>query len=129
MSRFGSFCRKHARSFSTRVPVKFHISPAPMIPDSPMCNLYSQTKSQDAMRHVFDDMLIGDETLEDLTSNPPAQTDISPDCAPPILGRGSQGGAQGRPILIRYVLVKGRTGETREAHAVRFGGPKLLIFP
>ena len=21
-----------------------------------MCNLYSQTKSQDAMRHVFDDM-------------------------------------------------------------------------
>ncbi|MGR3421446.1 MAG: hypothetical protein ACU0DD_10595 [Paracoccus sp. (in: a-proteobacteria)] len=32
-----------------------------------MCNLYSQTKSQDAMRHVFDDIREGDEELVDLT--------------------------------------------------------------
>lgn len=31
-----------------------------------MCNLYTQTKSQDAMRHVFDDVLKNDESFEDL---------------------------------------------------------------
>ena len=31
-----------------------------------MCNLYTQTKSQDAMRHVFDDVLKNDENFEDL---------------------------------------------------------------
>jgi putative SOS response-associated peptidase YedK len=65
-----------------------------MIPDTPMCNLYSQTKSQDAMRHVFDDMLIGDEMLEDLTGNLPAQTGIYPDYAAPIIRQGAQGGWQ-----------------------------------
>jgi putative SOS response-associated peptidase YedK len=65
-----------------------------MIPDSPMCNLYSQTKSQDAMRHVFDDVLIGDETLEDLTGNLPAQSGIYPDYAAPIIRQGAQGGWQ-----------------------------------
>ena len=34
-----------------------------------MCNLYSQTKSQDAMRHVFDDMNEEDENFEDLVGN------------------------------------------------------------
>lgn len=63
-----------------------------MIPDIPMCNLYSQTKSQDAMRHVFDYMLIGDDALGDLSGNLPAQNVIYPDCAPPILKCGSQGG-------------------------------------
>lgn len=29
----------------------------PSVPQ--MCNLYSQTKSQDAMRHLFDDMVEG----------------------------------------------------------------------
>jgi putative SOS response-associated peptidase YedK len=59
-----------------------------------MCNLYSQTKSQDAMRHVFDDVLIGDETLEDLTGNLPAQSGIYPDYAAPIIRQGAQGGWQ-----------------------------------
>lgn len=59
-----------------------------------MCNLYSQTKSQDAMRHVFDDMLIGDEVLEDLTGNLPAQSGIYPDYAAPIIRHGAQGGWQ-----------------------------------
>lgn len=35
-----------------------------------MCNLYSQTKSQDAMRHVFDDMREEDEELIDTSGNP-----------------------------------------------------------
>ena len=30
-----------------------------------MCNIYSQTKSQDAMRHLFDDMNEDEEVLED----------------------------------------------------------------
>ena len=34
-----------------------------------MCNLYSQTKSQDAMRHVFDNMVEEGEDLVDLTGN------------------------------------------------------------
>jgi putative SOS response-associated peptidase YedK len=65
-----------------------------MIPDIPMCNLYSQTKSQDAMRHVFEDVLIGDEALEDVTGNLPAQSGIYPDYAAPIIRRGAQGGWQ-----------------------------------
>ena len=36
-----------------------------------MCNMYSQTKSQDAMRHVFDDMRGDGEELVDLTGNLP----------------------------------------------------------
>ena len=59
-----------------------------------MCNLYSQTKSQDAMRHVFDDMLEGDEALEDLTGNLPAQTGIYPDYSAPIIRHAPQGGWQ-----------------------------------
>lgn len=38
-----------------------------------MCNLYSQTKSQDAMRHVFDDTCEDDEELVDLTRNLPSK--------------------------------------------------------
>ena len=57
-----------------------------------MCNLYSQTKSQDAMRHVFDDMVEVDEAFEDETGNLPAQTGIWPDYAAPIIRHGPQGG-------------------------------------
>ncbi|WP_458789642.1 SOS response-associated peptidase family protein [Yoonia sp. MH D7] len=46
-----------------------------------MCNFYSHTKSQDAMRHVFDDLLIGDETFEDLTG-------IYPDDTAPVIRHG-----------------------------------------
>lgn len=39
-----------------------------------MCNLYSQSESQDAMRHVFDDIVEDEETVIDLTGNlPPLQ--------------------------------------------------------
>ncbi len=56
-----------------------------------MCNLYSQTKSQDAMRHVFDDLQDDDEVLEDETGNLPAQPGIYPDYVAPILRRGPSG--------------------------------------
>lgn len=59
-----------------------------------MCNLYSQTKSQDAMRHVFDDMLEGDEELIDTTGNLPAMAGIFPDYAAPIIRHGRGGGWQ-----------------------------------
>jgi putative SOS response-associated peptidase YedK len=65
-----------------------------MIPDSSMCNLYSQTKSQDAMRQVFADLLIGDETIEDLTGNLASQTGVYPDYSAPILRHAPQGGWQ-----------------------------------
>ena len=56
-----------------------------------MCNLYSQTKAQDAMRHVFDDMLAEAETLEDLTGNLPPMPGIFPDYAAPIIRHGASG--------------------------------------
>ena len=59
-----------------------------------MCNLYSQTKSQDAMRHVFDDALEGDEELIDRTGNLPPLTGIWPDYAAPIIRRRGLGGWQ-----------------------------------
>ncbi|MFQ1700787.1 SOS response-associated peptidase [Loktanella agnita] len=54
-----------------------------------MCNLYSQTKSQDAMRHVFDDVLSDDEELVDNSGNLPAMTNIWPDYPAPIIGKGT----------------------------------------
>lgn len=57
-----------------------------------MCNLYSQTKSQDAMRHVFDDVLEGE--FEDLTGNLASQPGIYPDYSAPILRHGREGGWQ-----------------------------------
>jgi len=36
-----------------------------------MCNLYSQTKSQDAMRHVFDAVVEEGEDFEDVNLNLP----------------------------------------------------------
>lgn len=56
-----------------------------------MCNLYSQTKSQDAMRHVFDDMIEEGEAVDDLTGNLPPMAGIFPDYAAPILRHGAQG--------------------------------------
>ena len=46
-----------------------------------MCNLYSQTKSQDAMRHVFD-------VVEDDTGNLPPMPGIFPDYNAPIITAG-----------------------------------------
>ncbi|MDE4142161.1 SOS response-associated peptidase [Phaeobacter gallaeciensis] len=53
-----------------------------------MCNLYSQTKSQDALRHLFDDMVEGDEELVDSTGNLPPQPGIWPDYPAPIIRHG-----------------------------------------
>lgn len=60
-----------------------------------MCNLYSQTKSQDAMRRVFDD-LPGAEDAEvvDLTGNLPPMPGIWPDYPAPILRHRTSGGLQ-----------------------------------
>ena len=59
-----------------------------------MCNLYSQTKSQDAMRHLFDDVLQGDEELVDTVGNLPPLTGIWPDYAAPIIRASATGGWQ-----------------------------------
>lgn len=59
-----------------------------------MCNLYSQTKSQDAMRHVFDDMITEGDVFEDQTGNLPAMAGIYPDYAAPIIRHRPQGGWQ-----------------------------------
>lgn len=56
-----------------------------------MCNLYSQTKSQDAMRHVFDDMIEQDEVYEDAAGNLPPMAGIFPDYAAPIIRQGALG--------------------------------------
>ncbi len=53
-----------------------------------MCNLYSQTKSQDAMRHLFNDMLKDDEELVDSTGNLPTLSGIWPDYPAPIIRHG-----------------------------------------
>lgn len=47
-----------------------------------MCNLYSQTKPQDAMRNLF-----APSEVIDLAGNLPVQTDIYPDYAAPIVRR------------------------------------------
>ncbi|RKF14790.1 SOS response-associated peptidase [Roseovarius spongiae] len=56
-----------------------------------MCNLYSQTKSQDAMRHVFDDMLEDGEGFIDETGNLPALPGIWPDYSAPVIRSGAEG--------------------------------------
>ncbi|WP_340109975.1 SOS response-associated peptidase [Pikeienuella sp. HZG-20] len=56
-----------------------------------MCNLYSQTKSQDAMRRLFDGVLEGDESFVDDVGNLPPLTGIWPDYSAPIVRRGSGG--------------------------------------
>ena len=53
-----------------------------------MCNLYSQTKSQDAMRQVFRDALQEDEELIDTAGNLAAAPAIFPDYPAPIIRRG-----------------------------------------
>jgi putative SOS response-associated peptidase YedK len=56
-----------------------------------MCNLYSQTKSQDAMRHVFDAMIDPGEVFDDVAGNLPPMAGIFPDYAAPIIRQGPQG--------------------------------------
>lgn len=56
-----------------------------------MCNLYAQTKPQDALRHAFDQIAADDGLIEDLTGNLPSMPGIWPDYPAPILRRGTQG--------------------------------------
>ena len=56
-----------------------------------MCNLYAQTKSQDAMRQVFREVLEDDEDLIDTTGNLASAPGIFPDYAAPIIRRGDAG--------------------------------------
>lgn len=56
-----------------------------------MCNLYAQTRTQDAMRQVFEPVLQGDEDLTDHTGNLPPLTGIWPDYPAPILYAGTNG--------------------------------------
>ena len=58
----------------------------------PMCNLYSQTKSQDAMRHVFETVIEESEDLIDTSGNLPAMAGIFPDYPAPIIRHAAQGG-------------------------------------
>jgi len=66
-----------------------------------MCNLYSFTKGQDAMRHLFDGVMQDGEGFEDLAGNLPPMAGIFPDHAAPIIRHGPNGGWQ---------LVKARWG-------------------
>ncbi|WP_283180059.1 SOS response-associated peptidase family protein [Gemmobacter sp. 24YEA27] len=52
-----------------------------------MCNLYSQTKSQEAMHQVFRDVLEEDEELIDTAGNLAPDSGIFPDYAAPIIRR------------------------------------------
>ncbi len=63
-----------------------------MIPEQPMCNLYAQTKSQDAMRHLFEEVIKDDETLVDHSGNLPTMCGIWPDYSAPIIRHGPNGG-------------------------------------
>lgn len=56
-----------------------------------MCNLYAQTKSQDAMRQVFADVLEGAESWKDRTGNLAPADGIWPDGAAPIISHGEDG--------------------------------------
>lgn len=66
-----------------------------------MCNLYSQTKSQDDIKDTFDVGLETDEVIEDLTGNLPAMAGIFPDYPAPIIRHRATGGWQ---------LIKARWG-------------------
>ena len=53
-----------------------------------MCNLFSQTKSQNVMRQIFQDMLEEDEDLIDTAGNLATTPGIFPDYSAPIIRRG-----------------------------------------
>ncbi len=57
-----------------------------------MCNLYSQTKGQDAIRQLFDPVLAANETWKDSVGNLEAQSKIWPDMQAPIIRRSSDNG-------------------------------------
>lgn len=58
-----------------------------------MCNLYAQTKAQDAMRQLFRGAM-GDVDVVDTTGNLPPMPSIWPDYSAPIIRNGADGGFQ-----------------------------------
>ncbi|MES2436097.1 MAG: SOS response-associated peptidase [Pseudomonadota bacterium] len=59
-----------------------------------MCNLYSQTKSQDEIRHACNEIPEDDDVIADMTGNLPAMPGIYPDYPAPILRPAPAGGWQ-----------------------------------
>ena len=53
-----------------------------------MCNLYSQTRTQDATRQIFAGALEGGEELIDKAGNIPSMSGIWPDYPAPVIRRG-----------------------------------------
>ena len=51
-----------------------------------MCNLYSQTRAQDAMRQLFEPL-----PFHDRAGNLPAQPEIYPDQLAPVIRAGPEG--------------------------------------
>lgn len=66
-------------------------------PEPQMCNLYSQTRSQDAMRHVFDPVLEADEALEDSAGSLPPMPGIYPGDTAPICAPAPAAGSSAPP--------------------------------
>lgn len=56
-----------------------------------MCNLYSLTKGQDAIRCIFAPVLTHESALHDAAGNLPPQPGIFPDYAAPIIRNGPEG--------------------------------------
>lgn len=56
-----------------------------------MCNLYTQTKSRDAVRAAFADVLQGAEILVDSLGNEPLSPQIWPDYSAPVIRAHSDG--------------------------------------
>jgi putative SOS response-associated peptidase YedK len=75
------------------VSLRYHSHQPTTAEDPIMCNLYSQTKSQDAMRHVFEtsDAFDEDTDFADDTGNLPPMPGIYPDYAAPIIRRDAVG--------------------------------------
>lgn len=63
---------------------------SPPIPGQITCNLYSQTKSQDATRHFIDDMT--EEDFENLIVNLQPEAGIFPDYEARIIRQSANGG-------------------------------------
>jgi putative SOS response-associated peptidase YedK len=100
-------CLEDAVAFTDRFPMlvladdtmsevySSHLLPFGRQELAPMCNLYSQTKAQDAMRQLFEPL-----PFHDRAGNLPPQPEIYPDQMAPIVRKGPEG----------LVLVKARWG-------------------
>lgn len=74
-----------------------------------MCNLYSLTQGQDAIRRIFAPVLRDGGDLRDMTGNLPPQPGIFPDYAAPIIRNSPDG----------YDLIRARWGMPSPAFALK----------